>query len=178
VNVSTGNRRLFFALWPSPEVRRQLARVATQWTRHPVAAGNLHMTLLFLGGRSASELDCFCEAAGELQGEAFEMQLDFLGCWTRPRIQWLGTSLIPPALLRLVDTLQQVLVPCGVEAGERRFVPHVTLSRKEKNPRVKAGLEAIHWQAQDFVLAESVSAQGGVRYDVVQRWPLDDRTRG
>lgn len=176
--ADSGTRRLFFALWPNPEVRRQLANVSHSWTRHPVADANLHMTLLFLGGRTARELDCFCEAAGNLQGEAFELQLDYLGAWARPRIQWLGTSCIPPALLQLVDTLQQALAPCGIEAGKRRFVPHVTLSRKEKNPRVKAGLEAVHWQARDFVLAESVSAQGGVRYAVVQRWPLGDGVHG
>ena len=178
MNEATGTRRLFFALWPTPEVRRQLAKVSHAWTRYPVADANLHMTLLFLGGRTARELDCFCAAAGTLQGEAFELQLDYLGSWARPRIQWLGTSCIPPALLALIDTLQQVLAPCGVEAGERRFVPHITLSRKEKNPRVKAGLEPVHWRARDFVLAESVSAEGGVRYDVVQRWPLGDPARG
>ena len=175
--ADSGTRRLFFALWPNPEVRRQLAKVSHSRTRHPVADANLHMTLLFLGGRTARELDCFCEAAGNLQGEAFELQLDYLGAWARPRIQWLGTSCIPPALQQLVDTLQQGLALCGIDAGKRRFVPHVTLSRKEKNPRVKAGLEAVHWQARDFVLAESVSAQGGVRYDILQRWPLADATR-
>ncbi len=178
MNEASDTRRLFFALWPSPDVRRQLARVAHSWTRHPVADANLHMTLLFLGGRTARELGCFCEAAGNLQGEAFELQLDYLGNWARPRIQWLGTSCIPPALLQLVDTLQQALASCGVEPEKRPFVPHVTLSRKEKNPRVKAGLEPVHWQVRDFVLAESVSAQGGVRYAVVQRWPLADAAQG
>jgi len=136
------------------------------------------MTLLFLGGRTASELDCFSDAAGKLQGEAFELQLDYLGNWARPGIQWLGTSRIPPALLGLVNKLQQALKPCGVEEDKRRFIPHITLSRKEKRPRVKAGLEAIHWQVQDFVLAESVSAEGGVRYDILERWPLGDGVHG
>lgn len=77
--ADSGTRRLFFALWPNPEVRRQLAKVSHSRTRHPVADANLHMTLLFLGGRTARELDCFCEAAGNLQGEAFELQLDYLG---------------------------------------------------------------------------------------------------
>jgi 2'-5' RNA ligase len=178
VNETVRRRRLFFALWPDPDVHRQLAAASRNLTKHPVADTNLHMTLLFLGGRPASELECFCEAAGKLQGEAFELQLDYLGNWARPGIQWLGTSSIPPALLRLVNELQQALKPCGVEEDNRRFVPHITLSRKEKRPRVKAGLEAIHWQVQDFVLAESVSAGGGVRYDVLERWPLGDAARG
>ncbi len=177
MNAVSGTRRLFFALWPNPEVRQQLAKVSHDWTRHPVADANLHMTLLFLGGRTARELDCFCEAAGNLKGKIFDLQLDYLGNWAKPRIQWLGTSCIPPVLPRLVDKLQQVLAPCGVEVGKQRFVPHVTLSRKEKAPRIKAGLEAVHWQVRDFVLAESVSVEGGVRYDVLERWSLGDVAR-
>jgi len=176
VNVAADTRRLFFALWPDPGVRQQLARASRQWTRHPVAAANLHMTLLFLGGRTARESGCFREAAGNLQSETFDLQLDYLGNWAKPRIRWLGTSCIPPALPRLVDKLQQVLAPCGIEAGKQRFVPHVTLSRKEKSTRVKTGLEAIHWQVRDFVLAESVSTEDGVGYDVLERWPLGDST--
>ncbi|HHH45361.1 MAG TPA: RNA 2',3'-cyclic phosphodiesterase [Gammaproteobacteria bacterium] len=167
-----GTRRLFFALWPDADVRKQLAVAARQWTRRPVADANLHLTLQFLGGRTAAELACCREAAGTVQGEAFELQLDYLGGWTKPRVQWLGTSHIPPALLQLVEQLQAALLPCGIDAPTRRYVPHVTLSRKEKNPRVQAGLAPVCWQVEDFVLAESVSTEQGVRYDVLQRWPL------
>jgi len=177
VNAVTDTRRLFFALWPDADVRQQLASLSHHWTRHPVADKNLHMTLLFLGGRTAGELGCFCEAAANLQGETFDLRLDYLGNWAKPRIQWLGTSCIPPVLPQLVDKLQQVLAPCGIESGKQRFVPHVTLSRKEKTPRVKADLEAVHWPVRDFVLAESVSVEGGVRYDVLERWSLGDEAR-
>ncbi|MFQ5643523.1 MAG: RNA 2',3'-cyclic phosphodiesterase [Thiogranum sp.] len=178
MNEAGGLRRLFFALWPDSQVRRRLAAAARQWTRRPVADANLHMTLQFLGGLTNAELACCRAAAGRLQGEAFELQLDYLGGWARPRVQWLGTSRIPPALLQLVDDLQAALVPCGMAAASRRYVPHVTLSRKEKNPRVQAGLEPVHWQVQDFVLAESVSTERGVRYDVLQRWTLAGAVRG
>ena len=174
MNAPGGLRRLFFALWPDPQVRRQLATLSRQWTRHPVADANLHMTLQFLGGRTAGELDCCCEVAGELRCEGFELVLDSLGGWTKPRVQWVGTGHIPPALLQLVDRLQAALEPCGIARATRPYVPHVTLSRKEKNPRVKAGLTPVHWQARDFVLAESVSTPQGVHYAVLQRWPLVD----
>ena len=172
MNEPGSSRRLFFALWPDAQVRHQLAEASRQWTRHPVADANLHMTLQFLGARTAAELACCCEAAGKLRGEAFELQLDYLGGWAKPRVQWLGTRCIPPALLQLVDQLQTALVPCGIAPLIRRYVPHVTLSRKEKDPRVEAGLESVRWSVRDFVLAESVSTQRGVRYDVLQRWPL------
>ena len=167
---TTATRRLFFAVWPDAAVRRRLAQAAQRWTRQPVPAANLHMTLAFLGACSGQQQDCLCDAAGTVRGEPFALQLDYLGNWSRT--QWLGTSHIPDALLQLVDNLRLALVPCGVSIEKRHFVPHVTLSRKEKNPQTQAGLEAIHWPVDSFVLAESVSTPDGVRYDVLRRWPL------
>lgn len=165
-------KRLFFALWPDAEVRRQLAQAARHWSRHPVPEANLHMTLAFLGGCTEQQQDCLYRVAPGVHGEPFELQLDFLGHWERPRTRWLGTSQIPDALLQLEADLRLALEPCEVKLEERHFVPHVTLSRKEKTPHTQAGLEAIHWRVQDFVLAESVSTPDGVRYDVLRRWPL------
>ena len=62
--------------------------------------------------------------------------------------------------------------PCGYQAEQRRFLAHVTLARKVKKPLIKAGLEAIHWPVRDFVLVESLPADGGVRYEVLERWPF------
>ncbi|HFD80586.1 MAG TPA: RNA 2',3'-cyclic phosphodiesterase [Gammaproteobacteria bacterium] len=167
-------RRLFFALWPDPEVRRRLAEAARRWTPHPLATPNLHMTLVFLGARGEEELRCIIEAVSGIRAEPFDIELDYLGHWGRAGIQWLGSSRIPPALNALVGQLQQRLQPCGYEPEKRRFVPHVTLARKVRKPRIKAGLEPIRWSVREFVLAESVSVEGGVSYQVLQRWPLGE----
>lgn len=167
---ATATRRLFFALWPDAEVRQRLAQTAQHWTRQPVPEANLHMTLAFLGACSAQQQDCLGNAAGTVLGAPFELQLNYLGNWSRT--QWLGTSHIPAALLQLVDHLRQALEPCAVKIEKRHFVPHVTLSRKEKNPQTQAGLEAIPWRVDSFVLAESLSTPDGVRYAVLRRWPL------
>jgi 2'-5' RNA ligase len=171
------NRRLFFALWPDPQVRAQLAAVARHWARRPIADDKLHMTLLFLGGRSEQERTCFCQAASEIQCEPFDLQLNYLSGWPRAGIQWLGTSQIPGVLSGLVDSLTAGLGPCGFEAERRPFVPHITLARKVRKPKVKAGLEAIHWPVRDFALVESAVVEGGARYEVLQRWPLENRDR-
>jgi len=169
----TGSRRLFFALWPDARVRVQLAAVSRHWVRRPVANDKLHMTLLFLGRRSEQERACFCQAASKIQCEPFELQMDYLGGWPRAGIQWLGTSQIPGVLSGLVDGLTAVSEPCGFEAEKRPFVPHVTLARKVRHPKVKAGLEAIRWPVQDFVLIESVAVEGGAGYEVLQRWRFE-----
>ncbi|HHJ15628.1 MAG TPA: RNA 2',3'-cyclic phosphodiesterase [Gammaproteobacteria bacterium] len=132
-------KRLFFALWPDAEVRRQLAQAARHWSRHPVPEANLHMTLAFLGGCTEQQQDCLYRVAPGVHGEPFELQLDFLGHWERPRTRWLGTSQIPDALLQLEADLRLALEPCEVKLEERHFVPHVTLSRKEKTPHTRPG---------------------------------------
>ena len=165
-------QRLFFALWPDDSVRRQLAAAAQRWTQRPVADAGLHMTLVFLGSRSAAQRQCFSEAVGAVRSDAFELALDYLGAWPRRGIRWLGTSQIPEALTDLVLQLHQVLPACGFEAEKRHFVPHITLSRKEKNPQPNAAVDVIRWYVPEFVLVESVAVPEGVCYQPVQRWPL------
>ena len=170
------NRRLFFALWPDARVRAQLAAVSRHWTRRPVADDKLHMTLLFLGSCGEQEQACFCQAASKVCCQPFELQIDYLGGWPRAGIQWLGASQIPGALSGLVGNLTAVLEPCGFEAEKRSFVPHITLARKVRHPKVKAGLEAIRWPVGDFVLVESTVVEGGAGYEVLQRWPFEKNT--
>jgi 2'-5' RNA ligase len=165
-------QRLFFALWPDPEVRRQLADASGRWSKKPVAEDKLHITLIFLGEQSPQQRDCCCQAASTVHGEAFELRLDFLGFWPRPGIQWLGSSDIPAALPDLVERLQAALQPCGYRAEKRPFVPHVTFARRVRKAPVKTGLEAICWPVSDYALVESVVTEGRASYRVLQRWPL------
>ena len=67
-------KRLFFALWPDETTRSGLAKAARQWTRRPVPADNLHMTLQFLGACDAEQEACYIEAASTIQAEAFELR--------------------------------------------------------------------------------------------------------
>lgn len=165
-------QRLFFALWPDDEVRQRLATAARQWSRRPVAENNLHMTLLFLGDCTPERRACYCAAAAGVEAERFTLVLDFLGGRARSGIQWLGSSETPDALLRLVGELSRALQGCGFEPEKRHFLAHVTLSRKARNPTIKAGLDALIWPVADFALVESVRESGGVRYQVLQHWPL------
>jgi 2'-5' RNA ligase len=167
------NRRLFFALWPDADVRRQLAEISHRYCKRPVADAKLHLTLVFLGLRTPEEHQCFCEAAEGVHGEPFELRLDYLGGWPRRGIQWLGSSQRTAALSELVERLEQAFEPCGFQAEKRPFVPHITLSRKTKRPQVKADLDAIQWQVREFALVESVAGQQGAEYRVLQCWPLE-----
>ena len=165
-------RRLFFALWPDAALRRQIAALSRQVCDHPVPAGNLHLTLLFLGMHNDAARQCFCTAAEHVQGSEFTLSLDHYGGWGRKRIQWLGSSEPPAALGELASAITDAMAGCGIEAEKRHFVPHVTLSRKAKNPIEGPAPAAVCWSASDFVLAESVSSPNGVRYVILERWKL------
>lgn len=166
-------RRMFFALWPDRDVRRQLAAVARENCERPVPAANLHMTLAFLGRVREQQQACLCHTAARVRSAPFELHLQRLEFWRRGGIQWLGSGLQSPAVLRgLVASLRQVLARCGVETQDTEFVPHVTLSRKAEKPPSGASVNMIRWAVKDFVLAESIPVDGGVIYRIVQRWPL------
>ena len=174
MNEHARHRRLFLALWPDSTTRAHLAQVARHWSRHPVSASNLHMTLHFLGACTAEQQQCYSNELSTIAFEPFDIKLDYLGGWARSRIQWLGVSEAPPALAALVHRLGEALSRCGYQPDERHFVPHVTLSRNERQPRIKAGLPAVDWAVDGFVLVESLRVDGDVRYRVLERWPAPD----
>jgi 2'-5' RNA ligase len=170
VNDEKRKHRLFLALWPDDETRARLAEVACEWSRRPIAAASMHMTLHFLGACTVEEQQCYTKVVSGITCEPFEINMDYLGVWRRARIQWLGSSEPPAALMGLVDRLGQALTGCGYQIEKRPFVPHVTLARNVKKPLVKVGLPAIRWVVREFVLAESINDERGVRYLVRTRW--------
>jgi 2'-5' RNA ligase len=169
--------RLFLALWPDDETRARLARVARDWSRRPIAAAKLHMTLYFLGACTVDQQQCYSEVLSGISCEGFEISMNYLGGSRRSQVQWLGSSDPPAALVGLVDRLGRALARCGYQVEKRPFVPHVTLSRHVKKPLIKAGLPAISWLVRDFVLAESVVDENGAHYTVRARWPCSPAGR-
>lgn len=170
--------RLFFALWPDDEVRRQLwvlSRTLGEVSRHsgkPVAVHNLHLTLAFLGAVNHAMRCCVEQAAARVEAPPFEITLDCAGYWGRPRIQWAGCEHTPAALQQLVEALNQQLGSCGYQPERREFAPHVTLRRKSRPLPRSVVVDPITWKATDFCLVQSVSAVQGVEYRVLRRWAL------
>jgi 2'-5' RNA ligase len=171
--------RLFFALWPDDDLRRALhregARLHAAWGGRRMHAGNLHMTLAFLGNVPEARLDAVCEAASTVGGEGFELGLDLARCWRHNLVGHLAASASPPALLALAKSLEEALRVRGFELERRPFAAHVTLLRDARcaegapdgaamNPAVP-----LRWRARDFVLVESVRGEG---YRVMRRWRL------
>lgn len=168
------SKRLFFALWPDEASRQQcghlISALRTPRRGKAVAADNLHVTLVFLGNVDAQQQQRLCQLAAQLKPAPMALNFDRLTFWRQPRIVCLTSSVEDPATNRLARELADIAVACGIEIDRRPYRPHVTLFRKLDQP-LNTDFASIHWQNKDFCLVESISAETGVRYEVLQRWP-------
>ncbi len=174
-------QRLFFALWPSEEVRSCLVEVmASLHARRakPVAAENLHITLLFLGSVTAQTRICAEKIAAGIAGHSFDLRLDQIGLWPKSGILWLGARELPESLAALVRDLNVGVAGCGVDLDTRPFKPHVTLMRKALVVRRERPIVAVAWRVDDFALVESKTNPDGSHYQVLTRWRLGAEPNG
>lgn len=173
----TDRQRLFFALWPSPELARQLHQLARDAFEDPRArvlqAAQIHLTLIYLGPSERRQRECAEAVAARVAAEPFQLDLTALGYWPRPRVGWIAPAQSPPALDSLVSQLQQGLPACGYVMETRPWQAHITLLRKLRHPPTTRELpNPLVWPVQEFVLVESQTLPGGAEYRILRRWPL------
>jgi 2'-5' RNA ligase len=168
--------RLFFALWPGEPLRRELAeRVAAfvpPGTGRVQRPDQLHLTLEFLGSVPAERLPVIRGAAAEVRAEPFEVVLDALEYWRRPRVLCLVARDVPPALAALVQALRAELAARGFETERRPYRAHLTVARKVDRPPDLSPADPVRWPATDFVLVESITERSGSVYRPLAAWPL------
>lgn len=170
--------RLFFALWPDTATRSALAATASRLKKacggRSPPAGNLHLTLAFLGNVAASRLPDLRLVADAVIAEPFALDLASTGYWRAQRLAWAAPLSCPPALTALHGQLTDALRLRGFHTERRAFKPHVTLLRDAAAPPPSSddGVMNLHWPVRDFVLACSEPVSQGVRYRVIGAWPL------
>ena len=167
--------RLFFALWPDDETRKQLYDVAKQFKKENirlVKKSNLHITLEFLGEVSEKDQQELIERVNKVKGEPFAIELTRTGFWKKPQILWIGTTQIPKPLLTLVKLIRKCVKQQGLKTDQREYKPHVTIARKVKQIIVPKETFQIPWHVKSFALVISLSTDNGVEYRVLQQWPL------
>lgn len=186
VNQTGGKSRVFFALWPGPDVRARLHRETQRLHRllggkltHP---DTLHLTLVFVGDVENSRLRELADAAVRVKCPAFAVVFDREACWRHNHIAHLGVARPPEALFELVEQLSSNLKAAEICFDRRPYKPHITLIRKADCARFSSrgdetsnenpALEPIRWSARDFVLVRSSLRPGGARYEQLGHWPL------
>ena len=175
--------RLFVAI-PLPElVRTQLTMLQSglQGARW-IKPDNIHLTLHFIGevrNDLAGDIDT---ALADITAPAFTLELIDIGSFARgkrPHALWAGVAKSEP-LLHLQAKIESTLVRAGLEAGERKFSPHITIARlKEMRPnRVEAwvvdhsAFRTAPFEVDRFALFSSVLKPDGALYIEEASYPL------
>lgn len=174
--------RLFFGLEIPADIKDRLLKVQI-----PVAgakwqdAGQLHLTLLFIGQLEQERLTALRETARDLPAESFYLQVTGLGCFGRPeqpRNLWAGTQPQAP-LMQLQQTLKARVETLGLPEQKLRFRPHVTLARFKREAGSIEGLlteqgERVfgEFTVTEFALFDSKPGPAGSVYTVIERFPL------
>jgi RNA 2',3'-cyclic 3'-phosphodiesterase len=170
-----GRARLFFALWPDRATRAALARLAREQQHacggRAVAAGNLHLTLVFLGDVTAQRIGDVCDIAGNIAAPDFGLTLDTVSYWRHNHIVWAGPRVCPEALRALVAGLESALAHSGFKFDRRAYQPHVTLVRHAPHAPAISTTAALQWPVSGFALVQSLRRGERRVYEVLRQWP-------
>lgn len=169
--------RYFLALWPNQLLRERLQTIANNSLLscggRVVRVENLHLTLRYLGQLTAEQCECVEAQVDGLTKVSFDLSLDRLGFWSKPKVLWLAPSQVPGELESMVATIEEALFSsCALDKEKRPYRPHVTLRRKVTTPPGMEVVPPLQWRAREMVLAESVGTLDGVRYQVRRSWAL------
>lgn len=185
--------RLFVALDFPDAVRQALHELITRlkpecriakWVR-PQA---MHITLKFIGEVRAEKLELIRAALAPVHStELVEMQFRGLGFFPnerRPRILWCGVE-ASPNLAELAAAVERTLVPLGIPAESRDFVPHLTLARFNTDGGPHRDLETLvraagelksydfgRTRETEFHLIESILKPAGAEYKRLESFPI------
>ena len=172
--------RAFFGLSPDPSTKMAIEawrNKALPDFDSPVAPANFHVTLAFLGQVLPKHLDKMHASIDTMSAmKEFNVTLDHLGYWAKPKALWLGCEHTEPAHMALAKQLSKIAKIAGLTMRKDEYIAHLTLARKCKvNPPAALLAPNFTWQASQFHLFESVSGAHGVTYIIRQSWPLQKR---
>jgi RNA 2',3'-cyclic 3'-phosphodiesterase len=165
--------RLFFAVWPPAATAVALhawaETIKVPHEKNPVPAGNIHLTLAFLGEAEAARA---VAAAKRVRGTRHALPIEQARYWKDSRIVWVGPRETPPALAALVHGLQLELCREEFTLERRPFAAHVTLLRRARAPRALPPLPRLEWPVDEFRLVRSRTSPAGSAYEPLERFAL------
>ncbi len=164
--------RLFFALWPDPDLKSELAAWAKQVAGkgRPMRRENIHLTLVFLGATDTVLIPELIALAAGVRFAPFILRLDRAAYWKHNRIIWCGPDEEPQALAALVEDLRMRLDAGGIRYDRKAFVSHLTLVRDAAGLSAVPAWRPLVWETNDFALVASTRVEGRVAYQVLQRF--------
>jgi len=174
--------RLFVALRPSPEIRRQCLEAM-----HDGPPGwawqddeQLHVTLRYIGEVERPMAEDIAAALGSLRCSPIQLGIDGVGWFDQgPRGALFARAVPKEPLAALHKKIDRALTGIGLSPEGRSYLPHVTLARRRKAAvephgwlERHAGLGVPPEPVSHFILYESHLGREGPRYEPVERYPL------
>jgi RNA 2',3'-cyclic 3'-phosphodiesterase len=172
--------RLFFALpadgagGPLRQVHEQLA--AFPRLLKPVAPGQYHITLKFLGETDTDICRRLSEDVRKLDPgvTAQPYAMKGLGAFPgirRPRVIWCGLDLDVEALMRIQRSIEELCAAHGFNKEPRPFTPHLTLARVRVDARLPEELTR-------FMTENAATPYGESRFDRIVLFKSELRREG
>ena len=152
----------------------------------PVEPENLHLTLAFLGEHPEPVIEDVHFALAAFRLPSFDLTLEGLGLFgdVRPRVLYAGIRR-EPGLTRLRDKVVQAARGAGLDPERKRYQPHVTLARFNRELdgadalRVRdfagagGGFRARPFRVESFGLWRSFLGRSGAIHEEMAEYPLD-----
>lgn len=194
--------RIFVALDIPEDIRQRIERFAegvrnfapdARWVRPE----SLHVTLKFIGEKSAEEIENVRETLSSVQGNPIDIKFGGFGFFPNPRsarVFWVGIE-SGPGLSQLAKHVDEALAFLNIPKEDHPFSPHLTLARAGRgssgDPRRQKGDSPNHrfaklqeklatlsppefgtMTAREFFLYQSQLGRGGSRYTKIGQFAL------
>ncbi|MCF1428022.1 MAG: RNA 2',3'-cyclic phosphodiesterase [Shewanella sp.] len=167
-------RRLFLGFAPTQAQVSPLSALLhdCQSCGQPVPIANLHMTLVFLGMVSPAQEQQLLSLVETLPLHRFRVTLNQLVYWQGPKVLCLSGKAEDSALQTLAQSADKLAASLDLHQSKHTFTPHITLSRKAQGVPQHIAQPVITLTPDTLLLYLSHNPGDGVRYDVIQSWPL------
>jgi len=182
--------RCFIAIELSQETRGVLDKIQEELkqTIHGVKwvkPDNIHLTLKFIGNVEEETVDKIKEAMTQAasQTQPFKIKLSSAGAFPtpeRPRVIWIGIEEGRKESTDIASSVEEKLIPLGIEKENRAFHPHLTLARVKflkdkssvKNAFTSLKIPQIEMTAEKVTLFQSTLSREGAVYSVLHEADL------
>jgi RNA 2',3'-cyclic 3'-phosphodiesterase len=193
--------RIFIALDIDDAIRERIQRFVegvrnfapdARWV-HPES---LHLTLKFIGEKSADTVEEIKRALASIKSQSFELTFRGYGFFPTPksaRVFWIGIE-SGPLIGSLAKSIDEATAALGIPREDHEFSPHLTLARgggrsgapgwrkgDTSNKNFKLLQEKLSvlpipefgtMTAREFFLYESQMMRGGSQYTKLERFAL------
>jgi 2'-5' RNA ligase len=140
-----------------------------------------HITLKFLGATPPERLAQVIEALRPIAPPAFEVQVGGFGFFSRAGV-FFTSVVLSPKLQALAAAIDRAMNGCGYKLEAIEYHPHVTLGRTRVPAAIRRLEQALArgpqppfhaFRATEYQLYESFTRPEGSRYEIRERFPLD-----